>query len=126
MNDKRYREFFAIFSGKTTRKLLSVENLSIRELKIMAYYENKEAVVDWLLIRGKSLEAKTINDFQFPVFPLRGRDVLTFEISQGREIGKILSKLENQWVEEGFSGNRNELLERLKEECEQIQSNKLL
>ena len=48
-----------------------------------------------------------------PEFPLTGRDVLAAGIPEGPQVGRILSELENWWIEGDFTGNRQALVERL-------------
>ncbi len=50
-----------------------------------------------------------------PQFPLNGGDVMALGVEPGPTVGKILSTLENQWVEENFISDRATLLARLSE-----------
>jgi tRNA nucleotidyltransferase/poly(A) polymerase len=47
-----------------------------------------------------------------PKFPLKGRDLVAIGASQDKRLGDILERLETEWVEDGFSENRDALLER--------------
>ncbi len=65
------------------------------------------AVEDW----KKLLElSKT---WQQPVFPLTGEDVLAIGVEAGPHVGRILKLLEDWWIADGFTANRDELLSRL-------------
>ena len=48
-----------------------------------------------------------------PVLPIGGADVIARSIPAGPEVGRILRVLEDEWVESGFSTDRDALLERL-------------
>ena len=47
-----------------------------------------------------------------PIFPIRGKDIVTLGISNSN-IGKILSKLEQAWIDSDFKLTRNELLQKI-------------
>jgi poly(A) polymerase len=48
-----------------------------------------------------------------PAFPLGGGDVIAAGIPAGPRVGELLSKLEDEWVEENFAADRAALLARL-------------
>jgi poly(A) polymerase len=50
-----------------------------------------------------------------PSFPVNGADALAVHIPSGPQIGEVLGKLEQQWIEANFSLDRATLLARLKE-----------
>ncbi|WP_337268972.1 CCA tRNA nucleotidyltransferase [Oryzifoliimicrobium ureilyticus] len=50
-----------------------------------------------------------------PQFPLSGADVIALGVPAGPEVGKMLTALEDQWVEENFAADRAALLGRLKD-----------
>jgi poly(A) polymerase len=52
--------------------------------------------------------------WQAPVFPLRGADIMACDV-KGPEIGEILRLLERDWIEQGFTASREELLARAAE-----------
>jgi poly(A) polymerase len=54
------------------------------------------------------------HDWQRPRFPLTGRDVMQAGLAQGPEVGRILTALENWWVEGDFTAGEDELRARLK------------
>ncbi len=45
-----------------------------------------------------------------PAFPLRGADIVAFGELKGPEIGEALSRLEQVWIESGFTLDRDQLL----------------
>lgn len=57
--------------------------------------------------------ALTLPDrWQAPCFPLGGRDVMALGELKGPEIGAVLKRLEQDWIETGFGLDREELLAR--------------
>lgn len=59
-----------------------------------------------------ALLEKTEN-WQKPVFPLTGADVLAAGIPAGPRVGEVLAALEDQWVEGNFNADRATLVARL-------------
>ncbi len=49
-----------------------------------------------------------------PQFPLRGADAIALGLPPGPDIGRILSKLEAEWVHNAFRADRAQLLEKLR------------
>lgn len=56
-----------------------------------------------------------IEQFDPPVFPLRGKDLTDLGISAGPEIGALLLQARNAWRDEGYGLSRDRLLERVLE-----------
>ena len=52
--------------------------------------------------------------WQVPVFPLRGPDIMALGDLKGPEIGEMLRRLEQLWIDSGFAEDRDRLLERAK------------
>ena len=50
-----------------------------------------------------------------PEFPLDGKDVKEAGIKEGPAIGRMLAALEEWWVDQDFSPDRNSLLAKLQE-----------
>lgn len=48
-----------------------------------------------------------------PVFPLMGREVVARGVGEGEAVGKLLSALEDWWIENGFVPGKSDLLEQL-------------
>lgn len=57
-----------------------------------------------------------IEDEIMPIFPIRGHDVLNAGIKDDYKIGKILDKLERQWIDSDFKMTRAELLQNIGEQ----------
>ena len=56
-----------------------------------------------------------IEDAIVPIFPLRGKDIISAGINNNRKIGSVLDELERLWVESDFQLTREELLSRIGE-----------
>ncbi len=52
--------------------------------------------------------------FRAPVFPLRGEDALKMGIKPGPEIGKMLRRIEEWWINEDFKPDRTACLAKMK------------
>tara|TARA_R110002072_G_scaffold160456_2_gene311723 strand:- start:30 stop:1316 length:1287 start_codon:yes stop_codon:yes gene_type:complete len=69
----------------------------------------QERVMDYYAPRAFDL----IQKWDIPIFPLSGNDLLVAGIEKGPELGQKLDALENYWIEQGFSPDRDALLEQL-------------
>ena len=54
-------------------------------------------------------------NWEAPVFPLRGADLVEIGTAKGPKIGELLRQLEAEWIAGGFVASREELLSRAKE-----------
>ncbi|MBC8452091.1 MAG: hypothetical protein H8D70_02600 [Rhodospirillaceae bacterium] len=59
------------------------------------------------------LEAARI--FDVPAFPLSGRDVMAAGVAAGPAVGEALQRIEDWWIDAGFSPDRTQCLTHLKE-----------
>lgn len=95
------------------------------ELKRRIYYGDRQGVVDGLRIAtavaifrqetADRIEAIAGNaafaaDWPVPRFPVRGKDLVNRGIPEGRDVGRVLKRLEKAWVESGFSLTAEALL----------------
>lgn len=58
---------------------------------------------------------KLAQKWQKPAFPLKGADLTAMGMAPGPEIGKLMRKLEDAWIESGFSLTRDALIKRAAE-----------
>lgn len=99
--------------------------MPVRELRRLLYRLGKERVRDRIVLRW----AEDANDSRAiawrallaladawvrPTFPLSGRDVLAAGVPEGPLVGRVLSEIENWWIESDFTDDRFSLAERLK------------
>ena len=95
-----------------------------QELKKMIYLYGKDFAMNKLLIE-QSLQRrvittskdiiKNIEETEIPVFPLKGRDIISAGVKDNRHIGDILDSLEQMWVNSDFSLSKDQLLAHLPE-----------
>lgn len=101
------------------------------ELARKIYRSGRQPIVDRLRLSLASARSRAANDndalveaggysrllkfagkWTAPKFPLKGADLQAIGISTGPEMGKLLKRLEEEWVEADFRLNRDALLER--------------
>ncbi len=61
---------------------------------------------------GYSRLLKFAEKWTAPKFPIKGADLQTIGVPDGPEMGKLLKRLEEEWIEADFRPNRGALLER--------------
>jgi tRNA nucleotidyltransferase/poly(A) polymerase len=69
--------------------------------------EDRQALVE---AAGYQRLLDILSRWEKPAFPLRGRDLLAQGFSPGAEVGGLLKKLEEEWVESGFDLTREDML----------------
>src|SRR5205823_4521794 len=102
-----------------------VSYLSIREVRKLLYRFGPQRFRDRVRLRWAE-DQKSSNAVQWrallamaeawqrPVFPLTGRDVMAAGVQQGPLVGRILSEVEEWWVDADFIADEFSLAERLK------------
>jgi len=78
----------------------------------LAYREGIESAVDRLLLLGKSIEP--LIGWEVPELPLKGGEIVARGVGEGPQVAKILRRVEQRWIDEGFPGR--ERVERLLDE----------
>ncbi|MEK9904029.1 MAG: CCA tRNA nucleotidyltransferase [Rhodospirillales bacterium] len=70
--------------------------------------------------RASLLEARLelAQSWKTPVFPVKGSDLIKLGLTPGPAVTLLLNKLENRWIDAGFSTNREALLASAKEEID--------
>jgi len=119
-NDDRDR---LIEMMKTPAKVVSY--MSILEVRRALYRFGVPAFKDWLRLRWAE-DPKASNVFQWrallamadswtrPVFPLTGANVMHAGVPQGPMVGRVLSEVEDWWIDSDFTDDEFSLAERLK------------
>jgi poly(A) polymerase len=102
-----------------------VSYLSIREVRKLLYALGSQRFRDRVRLRWAE-DPKESNAIQWrallamadawqqPVFPLSGKDVMAAGVVQGPLIGRILSEVEEWWIDSDFTEDEFSLAERLK------------
>lgn len=116
------RERLRDLAGATER---IVSYLSIREVRKLLYRLGAQRFKDRVHLRWAE-DPKDSNAVQWrallamadawqrPVFPLTGRDIMNAGVMQGPLVGRILSEVEEWWIESDFIEDEFSLAERLK------------
>jgi poly(A) polymerase len=68
--------------------------------RALAYVLGRTEAIDRLLLAG--CDISPLNDWELPVFPLKGGAVVTRGVSAGPEVARILLMVEARWIAEGF------------------------
>ena len=102
------------FSSKINSKTFSKKNLN----KIL-YFNGKQSLLDLLyfqIFRSKKVDKKLFEMIEFfknkekPLLPLRAITLMTeYNISEGKELGVKLKKIEEKWVENNFEISKLEV-----------------
>jgi len=107
-------------------KLSSAEEAKVRNLvrnRVVSWTEERvemmltrdkfplDHVVSMLEVAGEPTLARYAEDFQVPVFPVTGKDLLAAGMVPGPEMGQRLRKLESAWAFSRFTKSKEELLE---------------
>ena len=95
------------------------EFLDKKSLSKLLYLHGKEFCENKLLLK-LSIELKEINNlkeilsftsnFEAPIMPVKGIDIINSGIENHHMIGAVLEKLENNWLDSNFSLSKDELL----------------
>lgn len=66
----------------------------------LAYRLGRDAALDRLLLAGAS--TAPLHDWEIPVLPLKGGDIVASGVKAGPEVARILRAVEARWIDEGF------------------------
>ena len=108
-------------------KVLST-NIDMREPKKVLRHMGKEHFIDIVYLSAAKgslpFPIEEVLDFvtkwRIPKFPIIGNDVISLGVTEGRQIGNILTKLEQYWENHNYIFSREELLKRLRIEVETL------
>ena len=90
-------------------------DISRPALRQLLYGHGADAITDLALQQGSPEQAVLVKDANPPRFPLGGRDAIAAGMSPGPEVGELLHALKQQWREDDFRADRDQLLSRLKD-----------
>ena len=76
--------------------------------------ESNDAMIE---AGGYARQLKFAGGWKAPKFPLKGADLQAIGVPDGREMGKLLKRLEEEWVEADFRLDSGALLERAARHC---------
>lgn len=69
--------------------------------RALAYRLGVEAAMDRLLLAGRPIAP--LRDWQVPVFPLKGGDIVARGVKAGPEVARVLRAVEGRWIAAGFA-----------------------
>jgi poly(A) polymerase len=119
-NDDRVR-----LTGMMSAPLKIVSYLSVREVQRALYRFGIERFKDHVRLRWAE-DPKASNGVQWrallaiadgwvrPVLPMTGKDVMAAGVPQGPLVGRVLSEVEEWWIDSDFTDDMFSLAERLK------------
>ena len=85
---------------------LGSRSLSLIEWEKLIYRYNHEVVIDCYLISGfgevDQATLEILQEWDVPIFPVRGDDMIDLGYEPGPELGKIMKDLEKQWIDKDF------------------------
>ncbi|PHR54671.1 MAG: hypothetical protein COA43_16315 [Robiginitomaculum sp.] len=95
--------------------------LSDKDLKIEIYKAGSQIAMDRAILRAAGADDpiirngwigvyKTARDWERPVFPVTGKDLVTAGVSTGPKMGKIMEALKTLWIRSGFTADKDRLL----------------
>lgn len=70
------------------------------EPRALAYRLGHDGALDRLLIAGA--DAASITGWQIPAFPLKGGQIVARGVSAGPQVARLLRRVEERWIAEGF------------------------
>lgn len=70
------------------------------EARALAYRLGHDGALDRLLIAGA--DASPITGWQIPEFPLKGGQIVARGVGAGPEVARVLRRVEDRWIAEGF------------------------
>ncbi|GGC22152.1 poly(A) polymerase [Novosphingobium marinum] len=101
-------------SGKQKKRLAlaAARNGKPGDARALAYRLGREEAIDRLLASGSDISP--ITDWELPVFPIKGGEIVARGVKAGPEVARILRRVEDRWIAEGFpdEDRAHELLER--------------
>jgi poly(A) polymerase len=95
--------------------------LAGKELKIEIFKAGRQTTMDRSILRAAGADDpiirnqwlsiyETARDWDWPEFPLSGKDLISAGIPGGASMGKALTALEALWIRSGFSADKQRLL----------------
>tara|TARA_Y100000310_G_C20688757_1_gene820823 strand:- start:1265 stop:2437 length:1173 start_codon:yes stop_codon:yes gene_type:complete len=109
----RISEVWKMSNNEKERMIFYAENQFIdcfeaEELLINGY------PIDWVCnVLNPSLSKQAFIDWEIPVMPVRGGDIVEAGITPGPLVGKILRELKDAWVQSRYRLTRDELMEKI-------------
>ncbi len=78
--------------------------------------KNKKILAKLAVLQGDPELSNYILNFNPPVFPVTGNDLIAMGYKSGPELGQTLNKVKSAWKQSNFTANKDDLLQNLKED----------
>ena len=84
----------------------------VAAMHALAYAETAPVAIDRVLLQGG--DASALKHWEIPQFPLKGGEIVALGVTAGPEVARMLRRVEQHWIEEGFPPRERvmELLDR--------------
>ena len=113
-----------IFLKEFYNKKIDKNTFAKKNLWKILYFNGKQSVSDLLyfeIFKSKKINNRLIdllaffNEKEAPIFPIKAKNLMEkYDISEGKELGVKLKKIEETWVNNDFSVSDNEVYQVLK------------
>ena len=116
-DETKFFQFWKMSSAEEAKVRNMIRNRGVRwdEEKVEVYLTRDkfplDHVVSMLEVAGEPTLARYAENFQIPVFPVTGKDLLAAGMKPGPAMGQRLRKLENAWVFSRYTKTKEELME---------------
>lgn len=89
-------------SGAQKKRLAAAAGRSEEtgDARVLAYRMGIEGALDRVLIAGA--DASPLTGWQVPTFPLKGGQIVARGVGAGPEVARLLRRVEDRWIAEGF------------------------
>jgi poly(A) polymerase len=111
-------------AGETVTPYLSTRDVAkllyrlgperFRDRVRLAWAEAPQAFVQWRTFLASA------NEWQRPIFPLSGDDVMALGIPKGPAVGQVLAEVESWWIENGFTADSAAVQNALRRAVEKV------
>jgi poly(A) polymerase len=116
-NDHRDR-LVAMFSSEPAVR----EDMTDKDFGAVLYRAGKDAVIDHIRLAWAAAGATgdwlrllaTARDWTRPTFPLSGADIMSAGVPQGPKVGRVMSDVEQWWIDGGFVADRQAVLGKMR------------
>jgi len=106
-------------SNKAARRLASAATAQLAAPRRLAYRIGTDEAIDRLLIHGDPADAPGLQDWRRPQLPIGGGDIVRAGVEAGPEVARLLRRVEEKWIDEGFPG-----MERVREILAEVMEQK--
>lgn len=100
---------FLLFSKSLSKEINLISDVvssgipaTEQDVKVLVYKYGREATLQALLLWDHTEHLPLARDWQIPVLPVTGEDLIAKGMKPGPELGAELTRLENEWIARGF------------------------